>query len=88
MRLQYCLQVSLADLIGNPVKIGSGPAAVPLMLSWKFQGRNAFGNIHGHCPNLWMGRPSKEGGKPEDLPVIPCNPLEGKKRIAPVDSGN
>jgi hypothetical protein len=52
-------------LIGNPVKIGSGPAAVipPLLTLGTF-----LANIHATFPTNRNGKAAKKGGKSEDLP--------------------
>jgi len=62
------VKVPLLRLTGNPVKIGSGPAAViPPCCRSKAAG-NPFGLVR-RCPGISRaGRLLKGAGKPEDLP--------------------
>ena len=52
------------SLIGNPVKIGNGPAAVTSPFSLFEKGTSL--TVVSHC--YLMGRPLKKGGKSEYLP--------------------
>jgi hypothetical protein len=59
--------VLLWSLIGNPVKIGDGPAAVTLPFSFPKEKGTLLAFIY-HCSNNSDGKVAKRAGESEDLP--------------------
>ena len=58
-------KVPVKGLIGNPVRIGSGPATVipPFLIKGTF-----LAQICATFPRNWNGKAAKKAGKSEDLP--------------------
>ena len=54
---------------GNPVKIGSGPAAVTPPFSFAMK-RELFWQYDATVLNDWNGKAARGAGKPEDLPWL------------------